>query len=384
MNMLAHKLKFICLLGAMLLVANPAIAESLDQWVPITHDLPNTDVRAITFSQGDLYAGTWGDGVFRYDPDDLTWTDVSQGLSQKHVSHLEADSLGNLYGFVWPATGDGVEISQFVVRPSGSESWQVVDLGVESSELRHMGLAINADNEVYLTLVGYDESGFEPVWRDWVFKTSPPEFETQELGEFPDYEWLQFSGEFAFSDTGTVYAGDGVLSGAGVFATDDDFKTAPGGYYLGGTASNITAMTWHEGTLWVAASNPKPEIYRVDTESSAVETMPRLPTPMTTYAMLGTVEDFVIRGDGEVFVALSDGQFYGERNPPLEPGEGGVFRLHDDRSGWADVSRGLVVPADVYALRLGMDGDTLYAATDGGVFTSTPLVPCELSAFCVE
>ncbi len=64
-------------------------------WTPLNI---NYDVRAITFDRNNnLYAGTWGNGVFKSTDNGTTWTEINTGLTNLAVHALVVNSANNLF-----------------------------------------------------------------------------------------------------------------------------------------------------------------------------------------------------------------------------------------------------------------------------------------------
>ena len=59
--------------------------------------LPQYDVRALSVSGNFIYAGLWGQGVYRTSDNGATWTDASNGMVIKAVQALLSDNSGNIY-----------------------------------------------------------------------------------------------------------------------------------------------------------------------------------------------------------------------------------------------------------------------------------------------
>ncbi|KAA0265099.1 MAG: T9SS C-terminal target domain-containing protein [Chlorobiota bacterium] len=59
--------------------------------------LPQYDVRALSVSGNFIYAGLWGQGVYRTSDNGATWNDASNGMVIKAVQALLSDNSGNIY-----------------------------------------------------------------------------------------------------------------------------------------------------------------------------------------------------------------------------------------------------------------------------------------------
>lgn len=59
--------------------------------------LPQYDVRSLLVSGNFIYAGLWGQGVYKTSDNGATWTDASNGMVIKAVQALLSDNSGNIY-----------------------------------------------------------------------------------------------------------------------------------------------------------------------------------------------------------------------------------------------------------------------------------------------
>ena len=58
----------------------------------------NNDVRVLSVDSDDvLYAGAWGDGIYKSTDDGISWQRASSGLFNTFVTCIEIDTAGTVY-----------------------------------------------------------------------------------------------------------------------------------------------------------------------------------------------------------------------------------------------------------------------------------------------
>lgn len=93
-----------------------------DQWVSSSTGLPDLDIRSLTaHSQGDLFAGTPSQGIWRSQDNGEHWSAASTGLSNLAIQVVWADTNGDLY--VGTPSGGA-----FLSKDRG-ESWTPINTG---------------------------------------------------------------------------------------------------------------------------------------------------------------------------------------------------------------------------------------------------------------
>ena len=65
-------------------------------WVTVNTGFTNTDVDALAISGSNIFAGTWGGGVYLSSNNGSTWDSVNTGLTNKYVNAL-AISGNNIF-----------------------------------------------------------------------------------------------------------------------------------------------------------------------------------------------------------------------------------------------------------------------------------------------
>ena len=81
------------------------------------------DVRTIVIDGYDIYAGAWGEGVFKSSDNGANWTAVNNGLTNLAVNSMVMDSESNLYV---ASFGSGVFKSN-----NGGTNWSQLDVGYD-------------------------------------------------------------------------------------------------------------------------------------------------------------------------------------------------------------------------------------------------------------
>ena len=105
--------------------------------------LNDKDVRALGIDpDGNLYAGTWGLGIYKSTDGGATWTEANNGLEYKAVSALVVDSNSDIYvgtfgGGIYRSVDDG-------------ESWSQLDVGYPYI----WSLGVTSTNNVYAGTYG--------------------------------------------------------------------------------------------------------------------------------------------------------------------------------------------------------------------------------------
>ena len=97
------------------------IRESSGAWRQFGLGLHDAHVSALCHSHGRLYAGTYQTGVFEYDSTDDTWHDVSLGLTNLMISEIIAGYSNDVYAATW---GGGV------FRKEADGPWLPVNTGL--------------------------------------------------------------------------------------------------------------------------------------------------------------------------------------------------------------------------------------------------------------
>lgn len=123
-----------------LLFALLALISANAQWLAMNTGLTNTDVRKIILYDSDLYVGT-GQGVYRSTNGDSPWTAINNGITNLDISTLKGNDT-----YLFAGTfGDGVFKSV-----NNGDSWTLVD-GVTNGWVH--GIGINGSN-VFVSAAG--------------------------------------------------------------------------------------------------------------------------------------------------------------------------------------------------------------------------------------
>ncbi|MFT7553648.1 MAG: putative repeat protein (TIGR01451 family), partial [Rhodothermales bacterium] len=207
-------------------------------WALLAAGLESADVRDIAVVENQVYAATWGSGVFREVGGN--WVPVTEGLGSMQVTTLSAlgtrllagtwgGGVLELRGTIWTAVGTSLD-KAFVqdvaaVGQSGAiavtrtgifeydpatDSWESLDRGVDDGSVVSVGLVRDEDGRVVELHAG--------TVQDWVVSISEPGGSES----FGNTEWQPVSPEskgllvksIAFGPSGSLYA---AVEDGGVF-----------------------------------------------------------------------------------------------------------------------------------------------------------------------
>ena len=92
-----------------------------------------------------IYAATWGDGVYKSDDHGDTWARISDGLDVLHINDIDFDASGNAYA---ATEGGGVYF-----LGAGTTTWQAYsDAGLTNKEVR--AIAVADEDNIYAGTYG--------------------------------------------------------------------------------------------------------------------------------------------------------------------------------------------------------------------------------------
>jgi ligand-binding sensor domain-containing protein len=114
-------------------------------WHELNDNLTDNEVRALVARGNEVYAGTWGGGVFKIHSGDRNWNNVSKGLTNNNILSLIV-SGSDIYAGTW---GDGV-----FKLSSESEEWEKISNGLINQNVNSL---VESDGDVY---AGTDEGVF--------------------------------------------------------------------------------------------------------------------------------------------------------------------------------------------------------------------------------
>ncbi len=107
--------------------------------------LKNSDVRSIDFdSENNLYAGVWGEGVFKYVKASSSWSDVSDGLGNLSVQAVLVDAADNVFAGTF---GGGIYKSS-----DGGQTW--TESNIEYKFIWSLAEDPNNHNKLYAGTYG--------------------------------------------------------------------------------------------------------------------------------------------------------------------------------------------------------------------------------------
>lgn len=278
------------------------------------------DVRSLAINNNDhIFAGTFGNGIFRSTDDGTNWTPVNSGLTDPYVWALAINSTGHIFA----GTGDGVFRST-----DNGENWTPVNSGL--TELFIRALAINSSGYIF---AGTNVGGFRSTdnGENWTL-TGP----TAQVYSYA----INFDGPPPI--IGHIFAGS---EGSGIFRSIDD------------------------GTNWTSVNNGLTRFY---VPSLAINSNGHIFGGTTAGSDQGVVRSTdngenwgpVLIGPSIFALAINSSQHIFAGTPFV-----GVFRSTDNGANWDSLNSGLT-NSSVWALAINSSG-YIFAGTGGsGVFRS--------------
>jgi photosystem II stability/assembly factor-like uncharacterized protein len=116
-----------------------------NNWSPVDNGLTNLEVYSLAYnSSGDMFAGTFGDGVFRYTAGGGYWTQINSGLTNLNISALAINMTTN---HIFAGTSGGI----FRSTDNGN-SWTPMNSGL--TNLYVACLAINSGGNIFAGTYG--------------------------------------------------------------------------------------------------------------------------------------------------------------------------------------------------------------------------------------
>ena len=118
-----------------------------DSWTPVDNGLTTSNnVNAlIVSSSGDIFAGIYGDGVFRSTDNGDSWTQVNNGLTATFVLSFTIGPNGDI--LCWNV----FRRRRFPVSDNG-ETWTEQNDGLVATDVRT--IAVNANNDIFAGTYG--------------------------------------------------------------------------------------------------------------------------------------------------------------------------------------------------------------------------------------
>jgi len=308
-----------------------------------------------TNSNGQIFAGTFGGGVFRSMDDGNSWAPINTGLENSFVRSLTINSSGHIF----------VGTSQGVFRSmNNGNSWDNVNTAALEN-LDVLSLAINTSGGVFAGTV------------DGVFRSmnNGRTWEQINTGLLDLIVYV-----LAINSSGHIFAG----TRGGVFRSTDNgarwqtvntgltsavvFSLAinSSGHIFAGTEDGGVFRSTNDGSSWMAINAGLTDL---DVLSLGLNVSGHIFAgtggglfrstnngsswmPVNTGLMNFRVSSFAFNASGHIFAGTS----------------GGVFRSTDNGSNWTAVNTGLT-DLEVFSLAINTNGN-IFAATDVGVFRS--------------
>jgi len=161
-----------------------------NNWVKFSNGVTNSQVYSIAVNQLDnVFAGTYGSGIFRTRDNGLNWMQINNGLTATQIMSLAINANGEIFA---GANGQGVYRST-----DSGDSWVQV-LGLGGMTLQAWKVAINRKGYIYAGIVGGQNVNLG-VW----MSTNNGDNWTQLSGGI----FYPFVDAIAFDSTGFAYAG---------------------------------------------------------------------------------------------------------------------------------------------------------------------------------
>jgi hypothetical protein len=278
------------------------------QWVQVNNGLPNNlSVTALATSGTNLFAGTWGAGVFLSTDNGTSWTQVNNGLTDFHV-YAFAVSGTNFFA--------GTESGVFLSTNNGT-NWSPVNTGLTNTNV--IALAASGTNLFAGTGVG--------VFLSTNNGTSWTQVNTGLT--YTAIEALTVSGTNLFAGTG----------GGGVFKSNDN------------------------GTNWTPVNNgltnPNVLAFVVSGTNLFAGTIGGVFLSTDNGASWSPINNGLTNQQVQALAVSGTNLFAGTN------GNGGVFLSTNNGTSWTQVNTGLT---NTYIRSLAISGTNVFAGTNGGVF----------------
>jgi ligand-binding sensor domain-containing protein len=271
--------------------------------------LTNLSVRSLTVSGSNLFAGTFGGGVFLSTNNGASWTAVNTGLTNLNAYSITA-SGSNLFA----GTGGGVFLST-----NNGASWTAVNTGLTNQDVRF--LTISGSNLFAGTLGGvFISTNNGASWTAVNAGLSNLKVYSLTVSGSNLFAGTVGGGVFLSTNNGTSWT----AVNTGLTNLDVYSFTVSGSNLFAGTYGGGVFLSTNNGASWTAVN-----------------------TGLTSLIVLS------LTVSGSNLFAGTDG---------------GVFRSTNNGASWTAVNTGL---ASQYVLSLTVSGSNLVAGTLGGVFLST-------------
>ncbi len=322
------------------------------------------DVRALAVNlDGDIYAGTWGAGIFRSRDNGDSWVQVNQGLTNFYINDFAIHPGGMIFagaynaggvffstnnGNFWHHTLPGISILSLTTNASGD-----VFAGTNGAVNNGIGLYRSTDaGQNWLPLTN-GLPGFISVL-SFAIQVSGEIYLGSNDGIYRSFDngnnWMQVGlagywvSALAIHPNGDIFAGTGTGTGTGtgIYRSNDNGNTWLGltggavesisinsaGHLFAGSAFGGVLRSLDNGNSWVSVNNG---LYNREIWATAIN-----------------FDDHIFAGT------------FG----------GGVFHSVNNGDSWAQTNTGFI-NTDIYALAVRSD-NTLFAGTRGnGLFSST-------------
>ncbi len=299
----------------LLLLSTTMEAEAQDFWQP-TNGLSGGNIQclAINNSNGNIFTGTLGGGVYRSIDNGGSWTPINTGLTNLTITALAINSSGYIFA---GTDGNGVFRST-----NNGDSWAPFSNGLTNTVV--LALAVDSQNNIY---AGTSSGG-------GIFKL-----------ENNDSTWMQrLQNEvvkaFAINSADWIFAG---TNSGGVYRSKNygvNWETVNTGL----TIKNIWSLAVNNGSIFAGVDGG--EILQSTSDDVVVWTSAKSGIPNTL--------SLAINSRGHIFAGTNGG---------------GAFLSTDNGNMWSAVNTGLT-ELHVYTLAINSNGYIFAGTGGGGVFKS--------------
>jgi len=339
-----RRLSFASLVLPVLLLRMSVTTETANQnfWQPTNGPYGGYISSVVINSQGHIFVGAYGSGVFVSTDNGASWDDVNNGLTDKRIYALAMNAAGHLFA---GTRGSGV----FRSTDNGN-TWTQKNNGLMNKDI--LTLALNAAGHLF---AGTNNGG--------VFRTMD---NGNNWVEVNNGLMKKYVAALAINPAGHLFAG---TTAGGVFRSIDNGNNWTE-MNIGLPDKTVHALAINPGTGDIFAGTSS--INSSFSDGSVYRSKDNGNTWMEVNAGLKkiNVRSFVINAKGVIFAGLNDGFFDNVNVTAHKSDDGGVFRSMDNGNTWIEISSGLTNKF-VWALAINHLNGDLWAGTRGGVFRLT-------------
>jgi photosystem II stability/assembly factor-like uncharacterized protein len=315
--------------------------------------LPNSEIRCIAGNDSNIFAGTWGYGIYKFNKNGLIWQAVNSGLPTNAIVLSLAVNGFNIYA----GTEDpgGVFISN-----NNGFSWEIA---TQTAYYPVSSLFVK-DSYIFAGTAGYGIYLSNDNGMTWSSKNN---------GLRDDYEFI-----WSFSSVGSI-----IIAGtsSGVYSSTNNginWNSINSGLNF----IPITTMAIRDSVIFAGTISG---MYKSNNKGGSWNYMNVLgPTTINQLVINGNDIFAGLNGMG-VYLSTNNGESWEERNFGLTDRyigslaildsniiagtSSGVFLSNNNGNSWTSVNNGLPNPTFVFSVAF--SGTNIFAGTDKGLFLST-------------